>query len=81
MRGPKSVSMYAPNKQMAVSKMMGSSMMDGIKGKSMVGVAPSRKVEGHDLGKTTKSNFEQTVNHLKSKPNQRVLEDEYINVR
>lgn len=50
----------------------------GLQGRSMV--APPRKVEGHDLGKTTKSNFEQTVQNLKSKPQQKVLEDEYINV-
>ena len=31
------------------------------------------------LGKATKGNFEQTVNHLKKKPAQKVLEDDYIN--
>ena len=44
MKGPKSVSMYAPNKQMAVSKMMASSVIDPLKGKSMLATAPGRKV-------------------------------------
>jgi hypothetical protein len=76
--------MYQPgNKSTVTSKILGSSKVlqssgIGLQGKSMVGA--TRKVEGHDLGKTTKSNFEQTVQNLKSKPNQKVLEDEYINV-
>ncbi len=39
-----------------------------------------KKIEGNDLGKTTKTNFEKTVNHLKTKPQNKVLEDEYIAV-
>ena len=74
------------NKSVAVSKLIGNTLGDGLAGKSMLsnesGVQnkSTRKVEGHDLAKTTKTNFEQTVNNLKSKPNQKVLEDEYINV-
>ena len=75
-----SQSMYQPNnKSMTTSKLLGSSSIGGLQGKSMI-APPTRKVEGHDLAKTTKTNFEQTVQNLKSKPNQKVLEDEYINV-
>ena len=85
MRGKASHSMYQQgvvnNKSIAVSKLMGNSLVDGLSGKSMLANNKStRKVEGHDLGRTAKSNFEQTVHNLKSKPNQKVLEDEYINV-
>ena len=69
------------NKSMAVSKVMGgNSFVDGIGGKSILQNKSIKKVEGHDFGKTSKSNFEQTVNNLKNKPNQKVVEDEYINV-
>jgi hypothetical protein len=72
--------MYQPgNKSMVQSKVLGSSAIGGLQGRSMIG-NPTRKVEGHDLAKTTKSNFEQTIQNLKSRPNQKVLEDEYINV-
>jgi hypothetical protein len=65
--------MYQPaNKSIATSKLLGSSAIGGLHGKSMIG-ASTRKVEGHDLAKTTKTNFEQTVQNLKSKPNQKVL--------
>lgn len=89
--------MYQPgSKSTVTSKLIGSSKVlansavggggfqGGMQGSSLQGrsmLAPPRKVEGHDLGKTTKSNFEQTVQNLKSKPQQKVLEDEYINVR
>lgn len=87
MRGRGSQSMYqqgkpgqqtgiVANKSMAVSKLMG----DGLAGKSMMPNKSIKKVEGQDLGKTTKSNFEQTVGNLKNKPNKKVLEDEYIGV-
>jgi hypothetical protein len=82
--------MYQPggvvgNKSIAVSKLMGSSGIDGLAGKSLtphgqavgksaLGGGSTRKVEGHDLAKS-KGNFEQTVSNLKSKPNQKVLED------
>lgn len=39
---------------------------------------PIRKVEGQDLGRSQKfpkKNFEQTVNNLKNKPTQKVLEE------
>lgn len=73
-------SMYQPtNKSIVQSKVMGTSAIGGLQGKSMV-ANTTRKVEGHDLAKTTKTNFEQTVQNLKSKPNQKVLEDEYIKV-
>jgi|688.fasta_scaffold2334229_1 hypothetical protein len=54
-------SMYQPgNKSTVTSKILGSSKVlgssaIGLQGKSMVAVP--KKVEGHDLGKTTKSNF------------------------
>jgi hypothetical protein len=50
--------MYQPNnnKSIATSKLLGSSTLGGLQGKSMV-PAVTRKVEGHDLGKTVKSNF------------------------
>ena len=54
----------------------GQGLQGGMQGSALQGrsmVAPTRKVEGHDLGKTTKSNFEQTVQNLKSKPQQKVL--------
>lgn len=53
-----SQSMYQPNnnKSIATSKLLGSSALGGLQGKSMV-PAVTRKVEGHDLGKTVKSNF------------------------
>jgi hypothetical protein len=64
------------NKSVAVSKLLGNSMTEGLSGKSMLGNNRStRKVEGHDLGRTAISGFEQTVHHLKNKPNQKVLED------
>lgn len=54
--------MYQPsgvvgNKSMAVSKLMGSSGMEGVAGKSMLAgkLGQTRKVEGHDLAKTGKS--------------------------
>ncbi len=75
--------MYQPgnnNKSTVVSKVLGNNSTLGLQGKSMIGNT-TRKVEGHDMAKTTKTNFEQTVQNLKSKPNQKVLEDEYINVR
>jgi hypothetical protein len=55
-------SMYQPgvvsNKSMAISKVMGnSSLMEGVSGKSALGSKLVRKVEGHDLGKTAKTNF------------------------
>ena len=57
-----SQSMYQPsgvvgNKSMAVSKLMGSSGMEGVAGKSMLAgkLGQTRKVEGHDLAKTGKS--------------------------
>jgi hypothetical protein len=67
--------MYQPgNKSTVTSKIIpNNSSIGGLQGKSMIN--PTRKVEGHDLAKTTKSNFEQTVHNLKSKPNQKVLED------
>jgi methyl coenzyme M reductase subunit C-like uncharacterized protein (methanogenesis marker protein 7) len=68
------------NKSMAVSKVMGSSMTGGLQGKSMIPNQGVRKVEGHDVGNVVKGSFEQTISKLKSKPSQRVLEDEYINV-
>ena len=74
--------MYQPgnnNKSTVVSKVLGNNSTLGLQGKSMIGNT-TRKVEGHDMAKTTKTNFEQTVQNLKSKPNQKVLEDEYINV-
>lgn len=74
--------MYQPannNKSTVVSKVLGNNSSLGLQGKSMIGNS-TRKVEGHDMAKTTKTNFEQTVQNLKSKPNQKVLEDEYINV-
>jgi hypothetical protein len=72
--------MYQPgivnNKSMAVSKVMGTSnLVEGVSGKSVLGSKLIKKVEGHDLGKTAKTNFEQTVNNLRNKPNQKVLED------
>lgn len=73
--------MYQPggivtNKSMAVSKFMGNpSIADGLQGKSMIGNKSIKKVEGHDFSKTVKTNFEQTINNLKTKPNQKVLED------
>lgn len=74
--------MYQPggNRSTVTSKVLpnASTLGIGLQGKSMVNVP--KKVEGHDLAKTTKSNFEQTIQNLKSKPNQKVLEDEYINV-
>lgn len=74
-----SQSMYQPgNKSTVTSKVLPNNSSIGLHGKSMLN--PARKVEGHDLAKTTKTNFEQTVQNLKSKPNQKVLEDEYINV-
>jgi hypothetical protein len=88
--------MYQPgsalaNKSVAVSKLVGNNLGDGLIGKSMVSnksMLPNksmmpkstRKIEGHDLGRTAQSGFEQTVQTLKSRPNQKVLEDEYINV-
>lgn len=39
-----------------------------------------KKIEGQDLFGGSKTNFEQKINKLKSKPNQKVLEDEYIKV-
>ncbi len=38
-------------------------------------------MEGQDLVKSgpVRKNFEQTVSNLKNKPNQKVLEEEYIN--
>lgn len=77
--------MYQPggvvaNKSVAVSKVFGNTM-EGLSGKSMLNNRSSvRKVEGQDFGKTAKSSFEQNVQNLRSKPNQKVLEDEYINV-
>ena len=66
---------------MAVSKFMGASTLDGVKGKSMVGRGgANKKVEGHDMAKTAKSKFEASVSQLKNRPNQKVLEDEYIGV-
>jgi len=40
----------------------------------------AKKIEGRDLIQSTKGkkSFEQTVNHLKNKPNQKVVEEEYI---
>ncbi len=51
-------SMYQPNnnKSVATSKLLGNSTLGGLHGKSMVPMA-TKKVEGHDLGKTVKSNF------------------------
>ena len=69
------------NKSMAVSKVVGNPLGDGLAGRSIIsnksGIPnkSTRKLEGHDLGKTAKSNFEQTVHNLKTKPNQKVLED------
>lgn len=39
-----------------------------------------KKIEGQDIMGNSKVNFEQKINKLKSKPNQKVLEDEYIKV-
>ena len=52
-----------------------SNLVEGVSGKSVLGSKLIKKVEGHDLGKTAKTNFEQTVNNLRNKPNQKVLED------
>ena len=74
------------NKSVAVSKLVGNNLGDGLAGKSMLSnksVMPNksmRKVEGHDLGRSAKSGFEQTVQSLKTRPNQKVIEDEYIGV-
>lgn len=81
-----SQSMYQPNnKSIAVSKVINNNSITGLQGKSMIGNSmlngSTRKVEGHDFSKTSKTNFEQTVNNLKNKPNQKVLEDDYINVK
>lgn len=47
--------MYQPNnKSVAVSKVMGTSAF-GLQGKGFA--ATTRKVEGHDLGKTAKTSF------------------------
>ena len=76
--------MYQPgvvnNKSVAVSKVFGNTMSEGLAGKSMLANKSVRKVEGQDFGRTAKSSFEQNVNNLRSRPNQKVLEDEYINV-
>ena len=89
-RGSNSMYQQGPglaNKSIAVSKVMGNTLGDGLAGKSLLSnksAIPNkstRKIQGHDLGGTVKSNFEQTVHNLKTKPNQKVLEDEYINVQ
>ena len=74
------MSMVDPGRNMAVSKFMGTSTLEGVKGKSMVGRPGGKKVEGHDMTKTAKSRFEVSVSQLKNKPTQKVLEDEYIGV-
>lgn len=52
-----------------------------ISGPTVSHLGPTRKVEGQDLsrsGPVVKKNFEQTISNLKSRPTQKVLEEEYI---
>lgn len=53
--------MYQPNqKSMAVSKVIGNNSITGLQGRSMINnsnINASKKVEGHDFSKTSKTNF------------------------
>ena len=61
MRKGGSQSMYQPNqKSMAVSKVIGNNSITGLQGRSMINnsnINASKKVEGHDFSKTSKTNF------------------------
>lgn len=49
--------MYQPNnKSIATSKLLGNSAVGGLHGRSMMGTS-TKKIEGHDMAKTTKTNF------------------------
>ena len=79
-----SKSMYQSSLKVPSSKLIDGSvlMKSAAPANTMANRSSVKKVEGQDMFRSTKGigkpNFEQTISNLKNRPNQKVLEEEYI---